>query len=146
MPGEGEGSPATLAEFLGKTPLFSTLTGRHLRSLTKAAKVVSFPASSPIVRQGDPGDSLYLLLRGGAEVRRGDRTLSRIGPGQFFGEMTLLDAQPRSADVIAVVPSECAVLSQREFWAFAKDEPDVLQAMGREMARRLREADRSLSE
>jgi CRP-like cAMP-binding protein len=131
---------------LGKAPIFSGLTERQLRSLAKTTKVVAYPANARIVKQGEPGIGLYILLSGQAEVRQGNRALARLGAGQFFGEMTLLDEQPRSADVVAVQPSECAVLSRWEFWGFAKGEPDVLQGVLRETARRLRETNRALSE
>lgn len=146
MPDAGSGSQASVADLLGRAPVLSSLTDRQLRSLAKFVKVVSYPVNTLIVKQGEPGIALYLLLRGQAEVRQGHRTLAQLGPGQFFGEMTLLDEQPRSADVVAVQPAECAVLSRWEFWGFAKDEPDLLQGLGREMARRLRETNRSLSE
>jgi CRP/FNR family transcriptional regulator, cyclic AMP receptor protein len=131
---------------MARAPIFSALTDRQLKSLAKVAKVVSFPAQARVVKQGEPGIGFYLILDGATEVRQGDRVLARLGPGQFFGEMTLLDEQPRSADVVAVQPSECAVLSRWEFWGFAKGEPEVLQGVLREMARRLREANRALSE
>jgi len=131
---------------MAKAPIFAALTDRQLRSLAKTVKVVAFPANARMVKQGEPGIAFYLLLNGEAEVRQGERVLARLGPGQFFGEMTLVDEQPRSADVIAVRPSECAVLSRWEFWGFAKTEPDVLQGVLREMARRLRETNRALSE
>jgi len=131
---------------LGKAPIFASLTERQLKSLAKTAKVIAYPAQSRVVKQGEPGIGLYLLLSGEAAVLQGERVLARLGPGQFFGEMTLLDEQPRSADVVAVRPSECAVLSRWEFWGFAKGEPEVLQSVLREMARRLRATDRALSE
>jgi CRP/FNR family transcriptional regulator, cyclic AMP receptor protein len=131
---------------LGRAPIFGALTDRQLRSLAKTTKVVSFPADARVVKQGEPGIGLYLILSGEAEVRQGNRALARLGPGQFFGEMTLIDEQPRSADVVAVGPAECAVLSRWEFWGFAKSEPDVLQGVLKEMARRLRETNRALSE
>lgn len=131
---------------LRRAPIFSTLSDRQLTSVARTAKVVSFPAGARVVKQGEPGIGFYLLLSGGAEVRQGPRTLARLEPGQFFGEMTLLDEQPRSADVVAVEPCECAVLSRWEFWGFAKGEPEVLQGVLREMARRLRETNRALSE
>jgi CRP/FNR family transcriptional regulator, cyclic AMP receptor protein len=139
-------SPPDVAAMLAKAPIFSALTERQLRSLAKTAKVVAYPAEARVVKQGEPGIGLYLLLSGEAEVRQGTRALARLGPGQFFGEMTLLDEQPRSADVVAVRPSECAVLSRWEFWGFAKSEPEVLQGVLKEMARRLRETNRALSE
>ena len=146
MAAPGTTPSTSVAELLGRAPIFASLTERQLRSLAKSTKVVSFPTQSPIVKQGEPGIALYILLRGQAEVRKGNRPLARLGPGQFFGEMTLLDEQPRSADVIALEPTDCAVLSRWEFWGFAKGEPEVLQGIGREMARRLRLANRALSE
>ena len=146
MTATGGTAPPPVAELLGKAPIFASLTDRQLRSLAKGVKVIAYPAGTPVVKEGEPGIALYIILRGGADVRHGGRTLAHLGPGQFFGEMTLLDEQPRSADVVAVQPTECAVLSRWEFWGFAKGEPEVLQGVGREMARRLREVNRSLSE
>jgi CRP/FNR family transcriptional regulator, cyclic AMP receptor protein len=131
---------------LGRAPIFSGLTEKQLRTLAKSTKVVGFPANARVVKQGEPGIGFYLLLQGQAEVRQGDRVLARLGPGQFFGELTLFDEQPRSADVVAVQPAQCAVLSRWEFWGFAKSEPEVLQGVLREMARRLRETTRALTE
>ncbi len=142
----GARSPPDVAAMLGRAPILAALTERQLRSLAKTAKVIAYPANSRIVQQGEPGIGLYLILNGDAEVRQGDRLLAKLGPGQFFGEMSLLDEQPRSASVVTLGPSECAVLSRWEFWGFAKSEPEVLQGLLREMARRLRETNRALSE
>jgi CRP-like cAMP-binding protein len=139
-------STPDVATLLGKAPIFAALTERQLKSLAKTTKVVSFPANGRVVKQGEPGIGFYLILTGRAEVRQGARTLAQLGPGQFFGEMTLLDEQPRSADVVAVEPTECGVLSRWEFWGFAKGEPEVMQGVLREMARRLRETNRALTE
>ncbi len=139
-------SAGDVASMLGRAPIFSALTEKQLKSLAKSAKVVGYPADARVVKQGEAGIGFYLLLRGAAEVRQGTRVLARLGPGQFFGELTLFDEQPRSADVVAVQASECAVLSRWEFWGFAKSEPDVLQGVLREMARRLRETNRALTE
>jgi CRP-like cAMP-binding protein len=135
-----------VTQLLARAPIFASLTDRQLKALAKTAKVVAFPANAQVVKQGEPGIGLYLVLTGSVEVRQGSRTLAQLGAGQFFGEMTLLDEQPRSADVVAVQPSECAVLSRWEFWGFAKGEPDVLQGVLKEMAHRLRETDRALTE
>ncbi|HTT16982.1 MAG TPA: Crp/Fnr family transcriptional regulator [Thermoplasmata archaeon] len=142
----GSRSPPDVAAMLGKAPILAALTERQLRSLAKTAKVIAYPPSSRIVKEGEPGIGLYLILDGEAEVRHGDRVLAKLGTGQFFGEMSLLDEQPRSADVVTLRPSECAVLSRWEFWGFAKSEPEVLQGVLREMARRLRETNRALTE
>jgi len=135
-----------VAEQLGRAPILAGLSERQLRSLAKSVKVIAYPANATIVKQGEPGIALYILLRGEVEVRQGARALAKLGPGQFFGELTLLDEEPRSADVVAVQPTECAVLSRWEFWGFAKGEPEVLQGVGREIARRLRTANRALTD
>lgn len=131
---------------MGQAPIFASLTERQLRNLAKSTKVLSYPTNTNIVKMGEPGIALYVILSGGAEVRQGARVLAKLTPGQFFGEMTLLDEQPRSADVVALMPTECAVLSRWEFWGFAKTEPEVLQGILQEMARRLRAANKALTE
>ncbi len=135
-----------VAEMMGQAPIFATLSERQLKSLAKSTKVIAYGANTPIVKMGEPGIAFYIILSGGAEVRQGPRVLARLAPGQFFGEMTLLDEQPRSADVVTTGPTECAVLSRWEFWGFAKTEPEVLQGVLQEMAKRLRAANKALSE
>lgn len=139
-------SPQHVAEMLGQAPIFASLSERQLKGLSKSTKVNAYAAGAPIVKQGEPGIAMYIILSGGAEVRQGSRLLARLAPGQFFGEMTLLDEKPRSADVITTGPTECAVLSRWEFWGFAKSEPEVLEGILREMAKRLRLANQALSE
>jgi CRP/FNR family cyclic AMP-dependent transcriptional regulator len=138
--------PQNVAELMGQAPIFATLTERQLKGLAKSTKVIAYPAGTSIVKQGEPGIAFYIILSGGAEVRNGTRVLAHLAPGQFFGEMTLLDEQPRSADVVATQATECAVLSRWEFWGFAKSEPEVLQGVLQEMARRLRAANKALTE
>lgn len=99
-----------------------------------------------MVKQGEKGLGFYLLLEGQVEVRRKGRRLATLGPGEFFGEMALFDDQPRSADVVALQPTRCLVLTKWEFWGFAMNQPRMLRGMLAEMARRLAETDRSLSE
>ncbi len=139
-------TPNEIAGIMGQAPIFSSLTERQLKGLAKTTKVIAYPPNTSIVKMGEPGIAFYLILSGNAEVRQGSRVLATLVPGQFFGEMTLLDEQPRSADVVATLPTECAVLSRWEFWGFAKSEPEVLQGILQEMARRLRAANKALSE
>ena len=135
-----------VATMMGAVPIFSGLSDRQLKALARTTKVLSYPPNTPIVKRGEPGIAMYIVLSGAVEVRQGPRVLARLDAGQFFGEMTLADEQPRSADVIAVAPTECAVLSRWEFWGFAKTDTEVLQRMLREMAHRLRDTNRALSE
>ena len=135
-----------IAERLGKVSILGTLSGRQLKSLAKWVKVREYNEGETIVKRGEGGLGLFLILEGAAEVRRGNRRLARLGVGQFFGEMTLFDDQPRSADVVALQTAKCAVLARWEFWGFAMTQPVVLRGVLEEMTRRLRETDQALSE
>ncbi len=146
MPRSIEFPASPLAERLGKVPILASLSQRQLRALAKWVKVLAYAEGETMVKRGEGGIAMYLILEGSAEVRRGSRRLATLGVGQFFGEMTLFDDQPRSADVVALRPSKCAVLSRWEFWGFALSQPTLLRGMLEEMTSRLRETERALSE
>jgi len=134
-----------LVKRLKKVTILGALSEAQLRALAKWTKVFAFENGETVVNQGDGGNGLYLILEGAAEVRRGNRVLARLGAGQFFGEMSLFDNQPRSADVVAVRPSKLAVLSKWEFWGYAASQPEVVLRILEEMSLRLRAADQALA-
>jgi len=134
-----------LAKRLKGVGILGALSQSQLRTLAKWAEVVDFDAGETVVKQGDKGDGLYLILDGAAEVRRGSQTLARLSSGQFFGEMSLFDNLPRSADVVAARDSKMAVLQKWEFWGFAASQPGVLLSILEEMSHRLRAADNALA-
>jgi CRP/FNR family transcriptional regulator, cyclic AMP receptor protein len=134
-----------LAKRLKKVTILGALSDNQLTTLAGWARVLAFEAGETVVKRGDKGDGLYLILEGAAEVRHGARVLARLGGGQFFGEMSLFDNQPRSADVVALRPSKLVVLSKWEFWGFAASEPEVVLRILEEMSRRLRAADKALA-
>jgi CRP/FNR family cyclic AMP-dependent transcriptional regulator len=142
----GRKTDSLAAHMLAKAPIFSTLSDRQRRRLSREGVEKVYKSGDTVVAQGQGGLGFYLILDGAVEVRKGRRVLAKLGPGQFFGEMSLLDDQPRSADVVAAEPTRCLVLSKWEFWGFASSQPSVLRGVLREMARRLRETDRALSE
>jgi CRP-like cAMP-binding protein len=146
VPKAVEFSASELAERLLNVSIFESLSQRQLRKLSKSTKVLAFEEGEMIVKRGEEGNALYLIVEGAAEVRRGSRKLARLTIGQFFGEMSIFDNQARSADVVAVRPSKVAILSRWEFWRFADTEPTVLRNVLGEMARRLRQTDLTLSE
>jgi CRP-like cAMP-binding protein len=135
-----------LATLLLHISILGNLSYRQLKKLSKSVKVLSFDESEAIVKRGDKGIGIYLILEGSAEVRRGSRALARLSIGQFFGEMAIFDRQLRSADVIAVRPSKVAILSEADFWRFAESEPTVLRGILEEMVRRLRQTNLALSD
>lgn len=126
--------------------IFSGLKRGQLRSIAKSSRERSFKEGDSIVRQGEPGVGFYLITDGSAEVRRDGRTLTRLGRGQFFGEMGLLDQQPRSADVVAVEDTSCLVLSAATFWSLVSTNPKIARGLVQELARRLRATNKALTE
>jgi CRP-like cAMP-binding protein len=126
------------ASMLGAVPIFSELNEKRRKSVASEGKELSYNAGDVIVGEGLTGLGFYLILDGKAEVRRGSRVLARLEKGQFFGEMSLIDKQPRSADVVAVAPTRCWVLTSWAFDGFVKTNPEVALAMLKEVVKRLR--------
>ncbi len=146
MPTSLKFAAGDLAQRLKKVPILGALSPRQLKTLAKWTGVFAVEKGETVVKRGDKGNGLYLILDGSAEVRRGRRRLARLGAGQFFGEMSLFDDQPRSADVIALRPSKMAVLQKWEFWGFAATQPGVVLSILQEMSRRLRAANQALGD
>jgi CRP-like cAMP-binding protein len=129
---------ATLAE----VPLFEGLSKRHLRRIAKLARIRRFASGSAMVRTGDSGRSFYVLLDGKAKVVRADGRSRRLGVGDYFGEMALLDDAPRSADVVAEGEVLALTIDRPGFAKLLRAEPALAQALLRTLAARLRAAER----
>jgi CRP-like cAMP-binding protein len=130
---------------LKRTPLFSRLSEKGLKAILKTASEKDFRAGTKIVAEGAAGAGFYLILEGSAEVSRGGERLAKLGAGMFFGEMSLLDGGPRSADVLALEDTVCLVLTPWAMKSIVAASPDVALGMLEELARRLRETDRALT-
>lgn len=134
------------AELLKEVPLFSTFNNKQLKSVKKTAKEKEFEAGDKIVKQGDMSNvGFYLILDGQVEVKQDEKTLSKLGSGQFFGEMAVLDEKPRSADVIAIMDTKCLLLTNWDFKALIKSYPDMATKIIAELANRLRQTNMALS-
>lgn len=131
---------ALTVDLLKAVPLFSSLDKKHLQTLAKTAADHTYEAGTVIVPQGATGVGFYLIADGQVAVDKSGKTVATLGPGQFFGEMALLDDQPRSASVRAVGRTRCLVIDRWEFWASVANEPEVLRTLLRETVRRLRQA------
>jgi len=133
-PGLGRGGPALLKQ----VPLFANLSTRHLRKLASRCDVVRYPMNRTVVRQGARGDSFFVIADGTAAVKKGTRTIGKLGAGDFFGEMALLDGQPRSASVVATTPLVTVRLMRSEFSKAIDDNPDIARGIMAELAGRIR--------
>ena len=129
---------ADWTDVLATVPLFADLPRRHVARLTKVAKIERLPAYTRIVRAGERGDSFCLLLEGHASVKADRRRAVTIGPGDFFGELSLLDGLPRSATVEAQEEVLLARIGRKDFLKLVQSEPKVAVALLKTMAGRLR--------
>jgi CRP/FNR family transcriptional regulator, cyclic AMP receptor protein len=128
---------------LAQVPLFEGLPKRHLRRIAKLARIRRFAPGSTMVRTGDPGRSFYVLLDGNAKVIRVDARSRRLGPGDYFGEMALLDDSPRSAGVVADGEVLALTIDRPGFTKLVRAEPALAHALLRTLAARLRAAERT---
>jgi CRP-like cAMP-binding protein len=120
-------------------PLFDGLAKRHLRKLAEEADVVRFKPGRPIVEEGQGGEAMYVVLSGTAAVVRGRRSVARLIPGDFFGELSALDAGPRSASVVAETPVDVLRLFRHTLQALLQTEPALVFRMLEGLARRMRQ-------
>jgi CRP/FNR family cyclic AMP-dependent transcriptional regulator len=144
-------APATTVStaVLKSVPLFLSFPDDQLRMLVTVVTRRSAPRASLIMAAGDPTDSLYIVISGRLKVMMGDAEgkeviLSIIGPGEFFGEMGLIDDSPRSASVVAIEPCELLSLSRRDFKKCMAENFEMTMAVMKGLVRRLREADRKI--
>ena len=135
-------------EILKGAGLFSQLSEKELDGVLATARERTFEGDHKIIRDAHPGGrGFYLILSGKAEVRKGDTRLAEFGPGDYFGEMALLlEDTPRTADVISVGETTCLVITQWDFQALLSTHPEIAAKIMTELAKRLRDTDRALSE
>jgi CRP-like cAMP-binding protein len=132
---------------LRSVSIFSDLDTAEVAALERLAEIREYADGAVIVSQEDPGDALYVLVRGKVKVvlygESGREIILSIfkAPGDFFGEMSLLDGEPRSASVIADEPSRLLVLARRDFHAHLERHPRTALRVLTELSRRLRRAD-----
>ena len=134
---------------LKTVPLFASCPEEQLRMLTTVVTRKSAPRSTTIMAGGDPTDSLYIILSGRLKVMMSDSEgkeviLAILGPGEIFGEMGLIDDEPRSATVISIEPCELLSISKRDFKKCLQENFDMTMAVMRGLVKRLREADRKI--
>jgi CRP/FNR family cyclic AMP-dependent transcriptional regulator len=131
---------SNVSSALGSVPFFSGLDSKQLKMVAGSGRQMTYKPGDKIVEEGTQGVGFYMVIDGKVEVRRGSRVLATLSKGQFFGEMSLIDEQPRSADVFAVQPTKCFTLSTWVFSSLVKQHPELALPLLRELAKRLRAA------
>ena len=127
------------SELLDHVDLFAGLGGVPLSAIADRAVEVEFLAGRPIARQGEVGTGFFLIVSGGAQVTRDGEPIATLGPGDFFGELSLLDQQPRVATVAAVGRTVCLAIASWDFERLLEEQPRVAIGLLRGVARRLRD-------
>jgi CRP/FNR family transcriptional regulator, cyclic AMP receptor protein len=133
-------TPAQRAQLLAGVGLFSSTSPEARTAIAAQAVEVDFPKGRFIARQGEIETGFFLIVAGSASVSRDGQLVARLGPGDFFGELSLLDRQPRMASVTADETTTCLALPSWEFGRLIESEPGVAAAILKEVAHRLRAA------
>lgn len=129
-----------LIETLGTVGLFAKCTKRELGTVARHVELVDLADGTEIITKGGPGDALFVILEGEAVVQRDGEDVGRAGPGDHFGELALLDGEPRSATVRADGPITVAVLGVRMFRTLLREFPDIAEQLLAGLAGELRRA------
>jgi CRP-like cAMP-binding protein len=141
---------ARVADFLAYVPLLQRLSPDERRVFASLVREQRYPRGALIVRQGDPGDALFIVRSGAVKVAvvgvdGREVILGTLGPTEHFGELSLIDGQPRSAHVVATESTALFVLRRDEFRAQVERMPRVAWALLEELSRRLRDADAKIT-
>jgi CRP/FNR family transcriptional regulator, cyclic AMP receptor protein len=125
-------------EALGRVPLFAGCSRKELEFLITRTDEVDVRAGQTLIKQGSPGDTFYLLLDGEATVQVDGHDRPPLGPGSFFGEISILDRGPATATVVTTTPGRLMVMSHAQFRDAIKANDQLLAQVMSMMAERLR--------
>ena len=126
--------------YLSSIPMFRSCTTEQLDRLAELGTAVSM-TDAPIVSEGDRGDNFYVITSGKGRVTRGGREVAELGPGDYFGELSLFDPAPRNATVSAVGPMSLVSLSRDSFVQALDEMPAIRDTVLHGMAHRIHELD-----
>jgi CRP/FNR family cyclic AMP-dependent transcriptional regulator len=126
------------AALLATAPLLAGVDAEGLASVAERVVEVECHPGQVIARQGDVGTGFFIVASGQVRVIRDGETIATLGPGEFFGELSVLDGQPRTAQVVAAEPTVVLGLASWDFEAVIRERPEVALAVMRGLAARLR--------
>jgi CRP-like cAMP-binding protein len=127
-----------ITQRLSGTRLFAAVDGDGLDRIADRITELDVAADRVIARQGEIGTGFFIVVSGSVRVVRDGETIAELGPGDFFGELSVLDGLPRMAQVVSVEPTTCLALASWDFEAVVREQPTVALAILRELAGRLR--------
>jgi CRP-like cAMP-binding protein len=128
-------------DHLAQVRLFSSMSKRDLQKIARASDEVSVEAGKVLVEEGTRGREAFVILEGDAIVRRNNRKVTTLGPGDHFGELALLDGGQRTATVVADSPLKVLVIGQREFLGVLDEVPGLAHKVMASLAQTIRSLD-----
>jgi len=128
-------------DLLHTIPLFARFDRKHLERLGMLTEEVDVPAGKVLIRQGEVGDDLMIIVSGAVSVERDGTEVNRLGVGEFFGEIAVIDRGPRTATVTSETPCRLLVVNHRDFHALMEEFPEVAAQVLATLAHRLRRLD-----
>src|SRR3954462_14527710 len=131
----------TYLEHLAAVPLFAACSQRDLQRIARASDEVTIQEGRTLVKQGDVGRECFVLVDGKVKVERNNRKVATLGPGSYFGHLSLLDKGPRTATVTAETPVTVLVLGPREFSAVLDEVPQLSHKLLTALAQQGRSVD-----
>jgi voltage-gated potassium channel len=127
---------------LEEVPILKGCSQRQLRRVAKITRVLDAAAGTMLTRRGEPGDEFFLILDGTVNVHVSEEKSVPLGPGAFFGEMSLLDGGTRSATVVSETPIRLLVVNRENFSLFCREVPDLTHILSVTLSLRVRQAER----
>ena len=128
---------------LERLPLFAGLSGKELERIGRLVEEIEVPAGRRLASTGEAGRELFIIVDGRAVVTTARGRVIRLRPGDFLGEMSLIDGEPRSANVTAATPMRLLAIGYREFWQLLDESLPIVRKIMRTLCQRLRRAERS---
>jgi len=124
-------------DLIRKVPLFVRCSRTELKEIAMLADEIDLNEGKEMTRQGTPGREFFVLLEGSADVKKNNRKVNTLGPGDFFGEIALVSREPRTATVTATSPVRALVITDRSFRRLLDDAPRVQTKVMEALAERL---------
>jgi CRP/FNR family transcriptional regulator, cyclic AMP receptor protein len=124
-------------ELIKRVPLFAECSNKELSEVAGIADEIDLREGKELTRQGRPGREFFVLVDGTAEVKRGTRRVNLLGPGDFFGEISLVRQVPRTATVVATSPVRALVITDRSFRSLLEHQPGIQTKVMSALAARL---------
>ncbi len=131
--------------FVRRVPIFKELRDDFIVRLASVMNELSYPANYSIFKQGEEGQSLYIVVSGRVKVHIGATQLAIVEQGKFFGEMAVFDTEPRSATVTTLEPCECLELTQEQLYDAIEETPEIAINIIRELSRLIRKLNQNVN-